>query len=136
MALRQALSSAMCNSSKHTNLLSILFCIPCICLTHLKYTESCSVAAKGHMKPLAFQPPGYLVWLAERACNVRHVHVFHAYDCRKMYLMTLSILDTTFSPLGLLPVQLKQGRKNGDTESSHLALECGNSIWRRVVLTA
>ena len=39
VALCQTLSSAVSNSSKHMNLLSTLFCIPCTHLVYLKYRE-------------------------------------------------------------------------------------------------
>lgn len=80
------------------NLLPTLFCIPCTHPVGLKYIESCSVAAKGHLKSLAYQQPGHLVWLAEGACHVRDLHVMAACDCKKMDLMILSVLHTTFSP--------------------------------------
>lgn len=80
------------------NLLSTLFCVPYTALVHLRYTEICSVAAKGHRKSLAFQQLGHVFWLAEAACLVRHLHIVAACGCKKMDLMIFSMLDTTFSP--------------------------------------
>jgi len=129
MAFCQTLSSAVSNSGKDMNLLCILFCIFCIHLIRLQYTESCNMVAKGYQKSLAFQQPGHCVWLLEEAFQMRlFTSWLPLFFTKKRTWWCFEFWILPFLTPGLLPVELYQGLQNNGAESSHLAQKCEKKL--------